>query len=67
MRDTTTELLIDLIQRVPVHVVDTETAEARGDVPAIAYQRAIRAWQREAAEAIVEIREQLSPRPSRRS
>lgn len=51
MRDDPTAVLIGLIQRVPILA-----AEAEGDVPAIAYQRAIKAWQREAAEAIAEAR-----------
>ena len=56
MRDDPTVALIGLIQRVPILAIDAETAEAEGDVPAIAYQRAIRAWQRDAAEAIAEAR-----------
>jgi hypothetical protein len=56
-RDMTIELLIYLIQRVPVQVVDTKTAKARGDVPALAYQRAIEAWLSQAAEAVAEIRQ----------
>lgn len=64
-RDTTTELLIRLIQRTPILAIDVKTAEAEGDLPAIAYQRAVRAWQREAAEAVAEIREG-SPAQGRR-
>ncbi|KQS66490.1 hypothetical protein ASG32_30665 [Methylobacterium sp. Leaf361] len=51
MRDDPTAVLIGLIQRVPILAV-----EAESDAPAIAYQRAIRAWQREAAEVIAEAR-----------
>lgn len=57
MTQDTTERLIRLIQRVPVLAIDVKTAEAEGDLPAIAYQRAVTAWQREAAEAIAKIRE----------
>jgi len=66
--DTTTELLISLIQRVPILAIDVKAAETESDVPAIAYQHAITAWQREATKAVAEIR-LGSPRarPSRRS
>lgn len=48
--------LIRLIRRVPVHVIDVPTAEAKSDHAAIAYARAIEAWRAEAAEAIADAR-----------
>ena len=56
-KNTTTELLIRLIQRVPMLAIDVKAAEAEGDLPAIAYQGAVTAWQREATAAVAEIRE----------
>jgi hypothetical protein len=63
-----TELLIRLIRRTLILTIDVKTAEAAGDPFAIGYQRPVRARQREAAEAVAEIRESgPSPRRSRRS
>ncbi|CAM2761987.1 hypothetical protein JHFBIEKO_3546 [Methylobacterium mesophilicum] len=64
-KNTTTELLIRLIQRVPMLAIDVKAAEAEGDLPAIAYQGAVTAWQREAAAAVAEIREGYPPRDRR--
>lgn len=36
--DTATELLIRLIQRVPMLAIGVKAAEAEGDLPAIAYR-----------------------------
>jgi hypothetical protein len=66
-RDTTTELLIHLIQRVPVLTIDMKAAEARGNFPALAYKHVITAWLREAAEALAEIQEGSPPQGDRNS
>lgn len=67
-RDDTTDMLIDLIRRTPVLPIDVKTAQAEGDLPAIAYQRAVKACQREATAAVAKIREGgPTPRPSWRS
>jgi hypothetical protein len=53
--------LADLIKRVPVYVVDLPAAEARGDHAACDYAQAMRAWRREAAEAIAEAEDDTQP------
>lgn len=58
-----TEWLADLIRRAPVHVVDIAAAQRAGDAAALAYARAIKEWQDEAAVAIAEAEQHsgLSP------
>ena len=64
--DTNTELLIRLIQRVPMLAIDVKAAEAEGDLPATAYQRAVTECQREATAAVAKIREGVTPPRDRR-
>ncbi|MGU3337178.1 MULTISPECIES: hypothetical protein [unclassified Methylobacterium] len=59
--DTNTELLIRLIQRVPMLAIDVKAAEAEGDLPATAYQRAVTECQREATAPVAKIREVAHP------
>lgn len=53
-RDDPTEALVDLVWRVPVHVIDVPAAQQAGDTAAVAYASAIEAWRREAAQAIAQ-------------
>lgn len=46
--------LADIIERAPIYVVDLEEARRTGNTAAIAYAKAVRRWQDEAALAIAE-------------
>ena len=56
-RDDPTALLIALIRCVPVHAIDPQAAEDRGDYAALGYARAMAAWRHQAAQAVAEIRQ----------
>ena len=56
-RDDPTDVLIALIRCVPVHGIDLQAAEARGDFAALGYARAMAAWRHQAAQAVAEIRQ----------
>jgi len=57
MRDDPSDTLIDLIRRTPVLPIDVKTAQTEGDLPTIAYPRAVTGWQREATAAVPKLRE----------
>ena len=60
-RDNPTDALIALLRCVPVHAIDPQAAEARGDHAAIGYARAMAAWRREAALALAQAEDSRLP------
>lgn len=57
MRDDPTDVLINLIRRVPILAIDVEAAKASGDEAQLEYAAAVTLWTSRAAKAVSEIQQ----------
>ena len=56
-RDDPTDVLIELLKRVPILSIDVEAAKARGDEAQLEYAAAVTLWTFRAAKAVSEIQQ----------